>query len=104
MTKKKKVRIPKDLLTEIVLFGKVFKIEYITDIDKAVYGESNSVERIIKVNLNRTESTWKATLIHEAMHAGLGITGRSETMTEDEEEGLAILVENLFEDHINFNE
>jgi len=71
--------------------------------DKIEYGETQIEERIIKININRSKKTWKATLLHEVVHAGLGLTGRAESMTGDDEESIVIFMENLLEDFVEFD-
>jgi len=96
MTKKKK------LPGSIRILGINFHIDYTTDMDKSDYGETIIEERSIKININKPKHTWRSTLRHEIFHAILGITGQSERMGNEEEEGIVIALENGVDNLMDF--
>jgi len=102
--RKKTVRRPTGLPTEISVLGKKFTIEYTNDMNKDEYGETDLELKKIKLNSNRPKHTWRATLLHEVIHAILGVTGQSNKMTDDEEEGLVVSLENGLEDLVDFKD
>lgn len=93
----KKPRIKK-LPTSVTVLGKDFDISYTMDIDTNTYGETNVLERTIKINSNKDKK--ESTLLHEIIHAVLGVSGYSERMSEQEEEALVVLLENGLENLI----
>jgi len=61
---------------------------------KKTWGETNSEKRWIKINKNFPENTYRDTLLHEVIHAVIGVAGLSNLLDHNLEESLAIALEN----------
>jgi Zn-dependent peptidase ImmA (M78 family) len=86
-----------------MILGKKFDVVYTKAMDKDDYGETISMERVIRINIQKAEWTWRPTLVHEMVHAILGVTGHTELLDEKTEEALAIALEHGFEDYVEFD-
>lgn len=86
----------------IVVLSKKFEIQYTTDMNKDEYGETDLELKIIKINANKAKHTWRSTLLHEIIHAILGICGQGTRMESNEEEGVVIALEHGLEGLVDF--
>lgn len=83
----------KDLPEKINILGMTFDIELDASLDPLSYGETESKSYIIKINpLHYKER--KLTLLHECIHAALGVSGLSEIIEEKVEEAIVVCIEN----------
>lgn len=84
----------KQLPKSVNIFGQRFKVE-IKSLKDGVYGKTHTLERKIVIsNEYPIESQW-STLLHEIIHAALGVSGQAELMNdESKEEALVLCLEN----------
>jgi hypothetical protein len=80
--------------TSITVGGVPFKITYPAKMDEGQVGESNAMERTIQIKSNQKGDEFERTLLHEVVHAAMGISGVSELFDEKVEEAVVICLEN----------
>jgi hypothetical protein len=56
-------------------------------------GETDGVERTIKVKKSLTNTIKNDTMVHEICHAILYVSGQTEGLTEEQEEGIVLALE-----------
>lgn len=63
--------------------------------DKDDHGETNIIDRRIYLNpiKNKTHDEMASTLLHEVIHAILGVSGQDKFINEEHEEGLVTVLE-----------
>lgn len=73
------------------------------DMKEGDYGEY--LEYKCQININKTLGYEEAvaTLVHEAIHAALHISGQSQHLSMKLEEGIVICLENAFSHAVNIN-
>ena len=84
------------LPTKVNIMGIAFAIKYVEVLEKTEddnYGEMCGAERIIKIKKSLTNAQKFVTIFHETIHAVLYISGQSETLTDEQEEGLVLALE-----------
>lgn len=79
----------------IPIMGVPFKITYPAKVDKRDkhVGESDGVNRTIKVKKSLTDDPKRSTILHEIIHSILYVSGQSERLTEEQEEALVLALE-----------
>lgn len=93
---KKKLTLP----TAISVLGQDFEIVdkklASADGEEENYGECDGGEATIYIDLSKHKSQEQveSTLLHETLHAALYISGQSEHMSEKQEEGVVVALEN----------
>lgn len=98
MPKKQKLEKPKS----VTIFGKKVKIVYKdTDSDSDLHGEFNLDKMEISIHSAscKRQEDLDNTLLHEYIHACLGITGLTEILSSEQEEALARCLENGLKDN-----
>lgn len=105
MARKKKIDkealIPKDFPTSIIVLGIPFRIEFALDMKDDEWGETTVEDRLIKLNpLHHT--SLHDTLLHEVLHAGIGIAGLSQLFTLKQEEAIVRCLENTISPYFKF--
>lgn len=93
MTTKK--RTPKFTLpTSLTIMGCQFAV-YNASLGGDTYGETEGIERTIKVDLAKHHSQEQvaSTLFHEVIHAVLHVSGQSELLKGKQEEALVVALE-----------
>lgn len=94
------------LPTKLQIAGITFKVKYVPDLASEthpgqLYGDCDVDERVIRINkvLHKTAGEYRATLLHESLHAALRVTGWAEVLGDKQEEALIQALENaLFKD------
>lgn len=69
------------------------------------FGEFFIAARVIKIKKEQPEEMKWETLLHEVIHAVLGLSGISDTLDswgDSIEEGIVVALENGLHDHISF--
>ena len=79
--------------TSTMILGYEFEIQYVDDMPDSQYGEMTGWDRVIKINGRLKGDELESTILHEICHAILFITGWSEKLGDDEEEGLVRALE-----------
>lgn len=74
--------------TEITVFGKVVGIEF--NRIHGNYGLCDAEERLITLDTTQTKEQAEDTLVHEIIHAVLGISGIAEILTEEQNEAITV--------------
>jgi Zn-dependent peptidase ImmA (M78 family) len=82
----------------VTVMGVAFEVKFkekLTEDGDECYGLTDGAARTIEIStaLNKTEDMKASTLVHEYCHAVLYVTGQSETLTTEQEEGLVIAFE-----------
>jgi hypothetical protein len=80
--------------TGITIGGVPFKVTYPAKMEENQVGESDAMERTIKIKANQKGDEFERTLLHEVVHAAMGISGISELFDEKIEEAIVICLEN----------
>lgn len=83
---------------EVEILGHLFRIEYVYDLKDdgdTLFGDTDVDEKIIKICTKRciTSAQLESTLMHEAIHAVLGVSGMAQLLKGDQEEALVIALE-----------
>lgn len=85
----------------ISILGAKFTIVYPAKIKDSgegdeIYGETDDTSRTIKISssLNPDDETFERTLLHETIHAILGIAGQDQHLSPVQEEGIVKALEN----------
>lgn len=80
--------------TKIDILGIPVRIIQVKKIDKDdAYGESNFMDRTIKIRAGLPEDLFESTLLHEIVHTILGMTGQSEHLKHEQEEAIVLALE-----------
>lgn len=79
--------------TSVCILGQDFEIRYVDDMSDSQYGEMTGWDRVIKINSRLKGEELHATTMHEICHAILFITGWSEKLGDEEEEGIVRALE-----------
>jgi hypothetical protein len=75
--------------------GVKFTVTYPTKLDNPdEVGESNAMERTIKIRADQKGDVLERTLLHEVIHAALGVGGVSEVLHGKAEEAVVVCLEN----------
>ena len=92
---KLKTQLP-ELPTSTVILGVRFRIEYPVTISDKSSGETTAGDRLIKIatSMNVTPDEYERSLLHETIHAILGLSGQDQGILGDKEEGLVIALGN----------
>ena len=85
----------------ITIFGVVFKVER-SYLD-GLMGQCDRDDHTIKIHQDLSEKEAKHTLVHEALHGALAITGQSDLLKDKHEEGLVRMLENYLVDIIDYD-
>lgn len=78
---------------KVIVLGTEFKVEYIDDLPCGQYGECQGWERKIKLSSKMSKKDMDASLMHEIIHAIFHVTGWSEKLGSEEEEGIVRALE-----------
>ena len=80
---------------KIQVAGVTFTVTYPTKIDSDdSLGESNAVNRTLKIHTTQKGDEFERTLLHEIIHAALGIGGVAEILHSKAEEAVVVCLEN----------
>lgn len=85
------------------VFGIPFEVQFVKQVDaEHNAGETDGSKRIIKISTveNPTEELRHSVLVHEYLHAIFYVTGQTERMGEQEEEGFVLALEHALADKI----
>jgi hypothetical protein len=80
----------------IMILGYKFTVVLATDFDTETWGESDALARSIRVcaTKNKTQAQVDMTLLHEVLHMILSVSGVSNLLNNQLEEGLVVSLEN----------
>lgn len=91
------------MINEITVLGQKVKVKFVSAKQMAkldtndVHGYFDIGPREIYVAKDPDKELMKRTLIHETVHAYLDISGISQIMTEQQQEGICTLLENMID-------
>lgn len=83
----------------LIILGQTWTVIYVESLTEGseapVYGSTDIDRRIIKIAtaVNNTPALLQSTLLHEVIHAVLGIAGVSAMLTERTEEAIVLALE-----------
>lgn len=82
--------------TQVMVMGVPYSIEYVGEdvLDQYQVGETCSTERTIKITASQSEDACHSTLLHEAIHAILAVSGAVHGLSEAAEERMVLALEN----------
>lgn len=88
--------LPKRLIICGVPFTVRYRDKLDGDGDEIVYGQTYGHGKLIEISLaaHSSEAQIRSTLLHESLHAILHVTGHSEGLSDEKEEGIVIALEN----------
>lgn len=76
---------------EVVVLGQAFKIRLMPAVDDD--GSCDGPRRLIQVSEEQDQEAADSTLLHEIIHAALFVSGHAETLGNEREEGLVLVLE-----------
>lgn len=79
------------LPSEVMVLGHLFRVRLVPDVEDL--GSCTGHKRVITISEEQTQEQAESTLLHEIIHAALYVTGQSETLGEEREEGLVLAIE-----------
>lgn len=79
--------------TSVMILGYEFEIRYVDDMPDGQQGEMTGDYRLIKIDAAQKGEELLATVMHEIIHAALFLTGWSEKLGAEEEEGIVRALE-----------
>lgn len=82
-----------DKLTEVNVFGRVYKIEYVDLTEQGIWGEHDQDALTIRIQEGLPEETRRSTILHEIIHAVFFETGLNKMVTRKLEESICMAVE-----------
>lgn len=80
--------------TVVKVGGQKWKLVW-SALDKDVFGECDSGDKVIRLNPSQPDSEVESTIFHELVHAALAIGGVNQLFTSEQEEAIAHCLENL---------
>lgn len=83
------------LPSDVTILGQKFKIED-KKLSEDTFGETCGMTSRISVDLDKhsSQELLNSTLLHEIIHGVLYVSGQSQTLSEQQEEGLVVCLEN----------
>lgn len=84
---------------DVIRVGGVdFELQYVPNLredNQNLHGDTNISTRIIRINSSDSKQMQAQTLFHECMHAALYVTGQTERLEEEEEEGIILALDHM---------
>jgi len=89
----------KSRLESLEILGKTVKIEYKPLLKEGLFGDFDGDSKTIRIDSGLKGTAASEALFHEMIHAALCISGQSETLTSEQEEGIVVAIENALAEY-----